>query len=262
MNKKVFKILLVLLLIPLIIDKVYALTAKNDKSGYEMVIEDDANLLTEQEIHFLEDQIYELTEYGNIVFKSTINNYSSTSEYAKNYYYNLFSNDSGTMFLIDMKNREIYIYSEGENYNIITSNKAYVITDNVFRYASSKEYYKCASNAFSQIKTLLDGGKILEPMRYTSNIVISITLASFITFMIAVFSSKTRKVKGNELMNYCNKEFEMNDFNASKTGTHMVYSPVSDNSSDGSSHSSGGGHSFGGGGGGGHSSGGGGGHRF
>ena len=65
-------------------------------------------------------------------------------------------------------------------------------------------------------------------------------------------------------MYYCNKDFEMNDFNASKTGTRMVYSPVSDNSSYGdSSHSSsGGGHSFGGGGGGGHSSGGGGGHRF
>ena len=174
-NKKLFKILFVFALFFLFhIDvKAKTFTYTSKETGYKAIIEDEANLLTQEQISTLGNQMIELTKYGNVAFNSTINNiHISTSSYARSYYHKKFSTQSGTLFLVDMYHREIYIFSDGENYNTITSSKAYSITDNVYRYASNGDYYKCASVAFSQVKSLLNGKMILEPMKIASNILI------------------------------------------------------------------------------------------
>ena len=149
-----------------------------------------------------------------------------------------------------MDNREIYIFSDGRNYNVITSNKAYSITDNVYRLATNEKYYECASKAFTQIEALLEGKRIAEPMRYISNAFIAITIASFVNFFIIMGKSKVKKSRNNEILKNCKVNFQIGNIWANHTGTHKVYSP----------QDSGGGSSGGGGGGG--SSGGGGGHGF
>ena len=81
-------------------------------SKYELIIEDDANLLSSNEKQMLEEKMGPLLEYGNIDFKSIDNNpYSFAERYASNYYHSKFQTESGTLFLIDMDNREIYINS-------------------------------------------------------------------------------------------------------------------------------------------------------
>ncbi|MBR4177966.1 MAG: TPM domain-containing protein [Bacilli bacterium] len=229
----------------------------NPKTGYKVIIEDDANLLSESEEESIQIKMIEFTEYGNIVLKTTDNNSYSTSGFAEQYYHTLFGTQSGSLFLIDMDNREIFIFSDGNNFNIITSSKAYSITDNVYRYASKKDYYQCSSEAFDQMLALLKGNKIMEPMRYISNILISITSAAFLTYFFVVSKSKIKRPSNKEILSTCKVDFQIGEINAVKSGTTKEYRPVSDSSSGG--HSSGG-HS-GGGGGGGHS-GGGGGHRF
>ena len=231
---------------------------KEEKNGNKIIIEDDAKLLNDDQIHKLKDKMEPLTEYGHIAFKTIDSNSTTTAYYAEDYYHSNFNQESGTLLLIDMDNREIYIFSDGANYNIITKGKAYIITDNIYKYATNKDYYTCATVAFDQINTLLDGGKILEPMRYASNVVIAIVLAFFINFFIVVGVSKVKKAKANEVLNTCDIEFQISNVVGTRTGTHRKYSPISESS--GSSHSGGGGFS-GGGGGGGHS-GGGGGHSF
>ena len=248
MNKSIFKVFLVFSFF-LVYSSVYADT----NLQYEVIIEDDANLLSTDEINKLKEEISPLTSYGNVIFKSISDNNGSASSYAGYYYHSRFSNESGTLFLIDMDNREIYIFSDGYNYKIINKDKAYIITDNVYRYATSGDYYKCASYAFSQIKTLLDGGKILEPMRYISNFTISIIVAFFICYFIVIIGSRKRSASYKDILSKSKVSFAVSDSSATKTGSHRVYDPVSDSSS-----SSGG---FSGGGGGG-SSGGGGGHGF
>ena len=101
--------------------------------------------------------------------------------------------------------------------------------------------------------TLLAGGKILEPMRHISNAVLAIVFSFFTTFLIVLAGSKIKKAKVNEIVNSCDVAFSATNVTGIKTGTHRVYSPVSESS---------GGSSGGGGGGGGGSSGGGGGHSF
>ena len=132
---------------------------------YQLIIEDDADLLNSSEELLLKESMIKLTEYGNIIFKSIDKNTTSTASYAKSYYNNRFGKQSGTVFLIDMKNRKIYIFSNGDNYTKVTDSKAETITDNIYEYATDKEYYKCAKKAFEQILTVIEGGKIAEPMK-------------------------------------------------------------------------------------------------
>lgn len=218
-------------------------------NNYKVILEDDANLLTEIEEEKLKDKMVTLTKYGNIAFKSISENNTSAPSYASSYYHNTFGTESGTLFLIDMDNRKIYIFSDGDNYKIITDGKADIITDNIYQSASKEEYYNCAYNAFDQIETLLEGNKISEPMRYISNMVVSIVTAFFINFIIVWKASSIKKSKYNEILNGCDISFQASNIYGMKTGTHSVYSPVSDSSSSGGSSGGGGGGSSGGGGG-------------
>lgn len=259
MNKKIIKLFFIAISLFIIVKEVSAENNnkyKNPRTNYKVIIEDDAKLLTEEEILTLTEEVKSLTEYGNIAFKTITQNSTSTSNYASNYYHKIFGTSSGTLFLIDMDNRYIYIFSDGSNYKTITKAKANIITDNVYKYATKREYYICASKAFEQINTLLDGGKILEPMRYISNILISFVTAFLLSFIIVLFTTKIKRATNKEILSKCNITFNIGNISTIKTGQHKVYSPVSDSSSFGGS----GGSSSGGGGGG--SSGGGGGHSF
>lgn len=232
---------------------VHALDYTNEETGYKVLIEDDADLLTNEEEQKLLDEMTSLTQFGNIAFHSISTNYTSAQNYAKEYYHKNFSTSSGTLFLIDMDNRKIYIFSDGANYKTITNSKADIITDNIYKYATKEQYYECTSEAIAQINTLLNNGKIAEPMKYLSNGVLALSLAFLINFIFVYFYSKLKTASVDEIIANSNAKLTVENVTATKTGVDRVYSPVE--------HSSGGGSSGGGGGGGG-SSGGGGGHSF
>ena len=231
-------------------------TTENYNDGkYHVIIEDDADLLTDEQEADLKKQMTVLSEYGNVLFKSiNENNFGSAGSYANYYYHTYFPNyTSGAVFLIDMDTRHIYLFMDGNIRKLVGDSKAYSITDNTFRYATNGDYYSCASVSFSQLKDVIEGRKIAEPMRYASNIVIAITMAFLINFLYVISKSGIAKASAKEIVDNCNIDFKMDKVNAEKTGTHRVYSPVSESS---------GGSSGGGGGGGGGGSGGGGGHGF
>ena len=214
---------------------------KNPTTSYEAIIDDKANLLNDEEENKLLDQITELTNFGNIIFLSTNYNTSSAESYSENYYYTNYGNQNGNLFLIDMDNRRIIITSGGSNYRVVTTAKANIITDNIYKYATRKEYYECAKLAFEQINTLLNNGKIAEPMRYTSNIVLAITLSALISFLIVYNNSKLKKSSINEIIKNSKSNLLVKSIIGTKTGTERVYSPVSDSSSGGGSSGGGGG---------------------
>lgn len=257
MSKKIIYIiiLLVIFLVPSV--KAYD-EYENQNTHYKVVIEDDANLLTNSQINKLKDQMSKLTKYGNAIFKTINYNKTSTEYYAREYYHNNFGTSSGTLFLIDMQNRYLYIFSDGENYKTITSSKADIITDNIYKYATDSNYYECASKAFLQVDALLEGQKIAEPMKYISNGIISFIIAFMINFLIVLISSRIRKASNVEILSNCNIKFNVDNVTATKTGTRREYSPRDTDSGGVSFGGSSGGGSFGGGG----SSGGGGGHSF
>ena len=247
MNKK---IVIVFLCFFSFFTTVHALEYTNTETNYKAMIDDQAELLTEAEEQKLLDEIIPLTEFGHIVFHSTNKNSSNITTYANNYYYSNYQNQSGTIFIIDMSTRKIYIVSSGANYKTITKSKSEIITDNIYTYASKKEYYECASKAFEQISTLLHNGKIAEPMRYISNGVLALTLAFLVNFIFVYFYSKLKGASVSDIISKSVTSIEISKVTAKKTGQDSVYSPVDSSSSSGGGFSGGGGGGFSGGGGG------------
>ena len=221
----------------------------NSDTGYRVEIEDDAGLLTSEEISQLASSMEDITEYGNVAFKSVSYNASSASSFAKSHYRNLFGQKSGTLFLIDMDNREIYIFSDGRVYRAINKSYALSITDNVYRYASAEQYFKCADSAFSQMFTLLEGGRILQPMKYINNALLAMILSLLFTFAWVCIYSGQNKPTDAQLMKKIHKSLSLTPPVAVCTHKTKTYSPQSSDSGGSGGSSGGGGGSSGGGGG-------------
>lgn len=78
-----------------------------------------------------------------------------------------------------MDNRNIWIHSNGGIYRIITSSYADTITDNVYQYATKRDYYGCCYEAFTEMLTLLQGNRIAQPMKYISNALFGVDLRAY-----------------------------------------------------------------------------------
>ena len=230
---------------------------ENPDTGYCIILEDDAQLLGSREQEELVAAMRTVTAYGNAAFKSISANAYSAASFADDYYHGLFGTESGTLFLIDMDNRELYLFSDGAIYRTIGKSYADTITDNVYRYASDGDYYLCASRAFEQIGAVLAGEKIAQPMKYISNALLAFILAALLNYFLARSLSRSSKPGTGEILGSISTRFDFQNPRKILTSQTKVYDPPS-SSSSGGGHSGGGGRS---GGGGGHS-GGGGGHRF
>ena len=224
---------------------------QNPDTGYIAEIFDDADLLTDKEERSLLRQMKSITEYGDVFFCSTNSNPYSSETYAENICYTYGNPESCTAFLIDMDNREIYIYSEGNIYKTITSGYARSITDNVYSYASDEEYYECAYRAFAQIDTLLGGGSIPQPMKVICNALLSLIMGLTITYFIVRITNKIKHINTSDVRSAIFSQANIINPNSRFIGQTRVYDPPSSSSSGGGGgsrvHHSGG-RSFGGGG--------------
>lgn len=223
------------------------LSYSNSVTGYSAVIADEASLLTDSERSQLLNEMAGITEYGNVVFLSTNRNNMGVSTYAESYYEKLFGYTDGIIFLIDMDNRELWINSHEKMQRIINKSFAYTITDNVYRMASANNFYGCASSTFEQIYRVLEGNRINQPMKYTSNFFIGIVLALIFNYFLARILSSTAKPSNKAILDSIRSIQQVRNFYPHHTSTTRRYSPRSSGSSGGGGgggHSSGGGHSF------------------
>ena len=232
-------------------------TYTNKSTGYQVIVEDDANLLTDEEETTLGKEMAPITTYGSVAFKSIdYNPYYSTEDYTRSYYRDTFGSTSATVFLIDMDNRNIWIHSNGTIYETITKSYANTITDNVYKYASDGDYYTCAFTAFGQINTLLEGRKIAQPMKYISNAFLAVIIALLLNYFLVRSFSRAKRPSKTDLLGKVFTQCNIANPNVRFIRQSRVYSPPSSSGSGGSSGRGGGSSSRGGGGGGG------GGHSF
>ena len=101
----------------------------NVDTGYEAVIEDDADIIDESNYSSLLDIMKQITVYGNVMLKTIDTNSTTTESYVRSLYREKYGTDSGTIFIIDMYNRNIWIHSNGKIYSTVTSSYADTITD-------------------------------------------------------------------------------------------------------------------------------------
>jgi len=215
----------------------------NNETGYSIELCDDAMLLTPAELSALSEVMIPLTEYGNAAFVTTSSNSHSTEYYAEVWYHEHFFYEDGLLFLIDMDNRIITLYCEGDVSDVITSSYATTITDNVYRYASNEDYYTCAGSAFMQSHSLLEGERIMQPMKYISNALLAILLAMLILFGYVSYYSRLKKPADDKLLERIHKQFSYSEPIPNFTHETSRYSPRSSSSgsSSGGRRSSGGG---------------------
>ena len=142
------------------------------EESYPLYIDDEADLLTASEESQLSAVMSPLTAYGAAAFVST-RRAGNTDLLAESYFDSRISPStaySGAVFMIDMANREIYIFTRGAIEKAVGRAGAYAITDNIYRYASAGNYYQCAASAFEQVLTLTEGGRVFSPMRIICNL--------------------------------------------------------------------------------------------
>lgn len=224
----------------------------NTDTRYSCQIEDDADLLTDSEEQALLATMEGVTRHGNALFKTVAYNSMSASAYAEMYVKDVFGADKNSViFLIDMQNRKLYIYSTGALYDELTKAYANTITDNIYKYASAAQYYACANEAFVEISSLLDGYKISQPMKYISNTLLGIVLALILNYFIVRLFSAAKQPSANDVMRGIFVKQELTNFDNVYERETRTYSPQSSGSGGSGGGSSGGG--GGGGGGGGHS---------
>ncbi len=250
----------------------------NDDTGYSAVIIDQAKLLstTDEFYEQMTDEMRKITAYGNAALVTVDDNPGTVREFAKSTAYSLFKKESATVLIIDMDNREICIYSYGAILRTVTQSRAYIITDNIYRYATGAKYDECAYQAFSQENKLLEGRRIAQPMKYISSILLALMFAGVIVYEDVKRRTSIDTVGTEDLIKYTDFRLGVENISIKNIKKHRidhererraahtagsVLGFILDNIPDGgssSSYSSGSGsHHSSGGGGGSHSSGGG-----
>ena len=159
-------------------------------NGNQAVVRDDADLFTSSEEKQLLERLKSVLAYGGGAIVTISQNSTTTERYAENAYREYFGYSSGTLFLMDMDNRYLQFFSDGSNYKVLTDSKTNEISDNVYSYASSGNYFKCADMAFEQVATVLSGGRIVTPMRYVTNAIFAVGLVLMVNIWIVVLQRR------------------------------------------------------------------------
>lgn len=224
---------------------------------------DDADLLTDAEEQELFQHMLAITEFGNAAFitNSADNPISSTQRWAEDTYYSLFGNDSGVVLAIDMYHRYIYLCCSGAMYNTIRSSVADTITDNIYRYARSGDYFSCAAEGFDQVLSKLQGNNLPAPMKHATNSLLALAFSAVLVFVIANIRTRMRGTDEKSIFKHVAKTRLAVEGARSTLLKEEKHRHVEASSSSGGGGGGGGGWS-GGGGGGGWSGGGGGGGGF
>ena len=226
---------------------------RDEETGYTAYILDYADLLSPSEEEDVLESMKELCYYGNVAFCSVSENEMQPSAMASQMYVNVFGSNkmSGSLFLVDMEHRELYLHNagnvRGDISYVITSSKSSSIMDNVYKLASAGDYAACAKKVFRQELTLLGGGKIAQPMRLVSNIFLSIAFALLVSYGVVMAFSKTAQPTEKELLAAIRTKQRLNDYQRVFTHQTTEYSPRSSSSGGGGGGGGGGGHTSGGG---------------
>ena len=265
-DSKRFLSLLLCLLVLLMVLPLSAFADETGESVYRVVIDDEADLLTEAEEEDLRAVMGKVLPYGNAAFVSVDQNATTTEMLAENKFMEFFGDTSGVLLIIDMANRYIQLIADGEIYKTVNRTRCNEITDNIYTYASRGDYCACASKAFEQVVRLMGGTRIPAPFRYVTNAFLAICLALLGNFALVSLQRRKKVAPENALkvkvaVNTASSAVKAGAVAAvALTMLNQRKTKHVESSSSGGGRSGGSFHGGGGGGGGFH--GGGGGHRF
>lgn len=132
---------------------------------------DDANLFSSTEKAALQEQIEGIynDRQMDIVVVTTNENKTTVRRFADNYYenggYGVGSDHSGALLLIDMKNRELYISTEGEMIDILNDTRIDKLLDIQYSYTQNEQYYWAMKASLTRIDAYIQQGPVWNQYR-------------------------------------------------------------------------------------------------
>lgn len=212
---------------------------KTSEQGYEVIIFDQADLLTEEQQESLIEVMEPIAAYGHVVLLTTDKNEKTARELCRDYFDSRWDKDSALIFLIDMDNRVIRLesFGYGQLYDIITEAYGNTITDNVYKYAKDQDYYQCAKAAFTQTNSLLEGKKIAQPMKYICNALLALILSVFAIFIYVRMRITQKAPAAEEMLDYINYYCNIEKLDRQYLRKEKVYHNSHSGSSGGSGSS-------------------------
>ena len=246
-----------LLLVAAFLLPMSALFAKAQEDGesavYDAYIGDYADLLTDEQEQELYAIMAEGVGYGNMVFM-TIDDAQGykTKDYIEMIYQteDIFKDTDAVFYMIDMDNRLLWITGYGADRKLITPDYGNLITDNVYKYAKSGDYAKCANEGYRQIVQRLSGSRVSGALRGVGNLCIAVIIAEILCFAVAYATSAAKKTDADEILENIERMENIQKPGVKKTGRRKIYDPPSSSSGSSGGRSGGGGGGFSGGGGG------------
>lgn len=183
------------LLLALLIFTFLAIPASADS----ICIDDGANLLSFDEVRLLESQTEEIAEKYEIdIVIVTVDSMDGkyASYYAERYYdENGFSRD-GILLLVAMEEREWYILTSGECYDVFTDRNLDRLEDALLDDLSNGDYYDAFSNYLDTLSGCMENADSPVGSQNELNIGVSILVglaAAIVTVLIMASQMKTAK---------------------------------------------------------------------
>lgn len=159
----------------------------------QLTVSDYAGLFTETQTQALIEDYSAITEYMDAEVLTVDTYLGETSSVAEQYAIQAYGNDPAVIFMIDMYNRQIYVYANGDALKTISRADSRAITDNIYKYASQGDYYGCAAGALEQILGKCQGQRLSRPVKHITNAMIAILLGILINYLVVVQSRKARR---------------------------------------------------------------------
>ena len=199
------KRLMAMVLLAMLLAAWAAVPAMAQEPAYPILLEDEAELLTPEEEASLQEAMGPIAQHGAVAFWTTTQpgNVDAKAEEYFNTHIGTKRTDSGVVFMIDMSERQIYIFSRGEIEKHVSRSDAYAITADISHYATEGAYADCAQEAFSSIGTRLEGKQFHSTMRLVCSMVAGIAAGLMLAYVIVCRFSLHRSITGSGRVEPC-----------------------------------------------------------
>ena len=164
-------------------------------TSYQLVIQDDADLLQGDTAAVYDAMEPIAAEYANVMFCTTDEHTGQNVEKrAEELLKSQFgSGADAVIFYIDMDQRILTVYSIGDAQKAISNRTGRSITDNVYSLASRGDYSGCAVKAFDLVYDAFAGERITAPAQHITNALIALLLGFLIVYIYVVRSRMPKK---------------------------------------------------------------------
>lgn len=174
----------------------------NPSTGYQAIIMDERNTLSEEDKEELLQIMEPVTRYGQAVYKTvTSSGTFGANKYAEIQYGASISADSGVLVLLDLGSGTFKVRCGGKMERIIDKKLAKTISTSATNaFAQNGQAITPPKYAFEQVSARVEQARKALPVKYACNAMLALIIAMLINFVLVERLSQMQKTSEQELM--------------------------------------------------------------